>query len=145
LPTTLVVDCSVAAKWVLQEPGRSEALQLLDEQESGELLLIAPDLLLTEFASLVAKRTRRTHMSSAEGYHAFRLMEASELRLFETRPLLGHALSLALHNQMSLWDCVYLALAVEHACTLLTADRRLFRSGRSRHPAIHYLDRRPLL
>jgi predicted nucleic acid-binding protein len=145
LPTNLVVDCSVAAKWVLQEPGRAEALELLDKQESGEILLIAPDLLLTEFASVIAKRTRRTQMSGAEGYHAFGLMEASELRLFETRPLLRHALSLALHNQMSLWDCIYLALAVEYECTLLTADRRLFRSGRSRHPAIRYLDRRPLL
>jgi len=36
------------------------------------------------------------------------------------------ALDLALNNQMSLWDCVYLALAIEHDCPLITADRRLF-------------------
>jgi predicted nucleic acid-binding protein len=99
----MVVDCSVAAKWELQEPGRPEALHLLDEQESGEILLIAPDLLLIEFASLIAKRVRRAQMPATQAYRAFRLMEESELRWFETRPLLGAALDLALNNQMSLW------------------------------------------
>jgi len=101
--------------------------------------LIAPDLVLIEFASLIAKRTRRKQISPAQAYQAFLLAEQSELRLFETRPLLGRALELALHNQMSLWDCVYLALAIEHDCALITADRRLFREGIRRHPAIRLL------
>jgi predicted nucleic acid-binding protein len=139
LPETLVVDCSVAAKWVLQESGRTEALRLLDEQELGKILLIAPDLVLTEFAGLIAKRTRRKQMPAAQCYQAFRLIEESELRLFETRPLLGRALDLALNNQMSLWDCVYLALAIQHNCPMVTADRRLFRGASARHPAIRLL------
>jgi predicted nucleic acid-binding protein len=135
----LVVDCSVAAKWVLAEPGEVEAFRLLNEQALGELSLIAPDLLLMEFAGLIAKRTRRKQMPVAEATQAFRLMEESELRLFESRPLLGHALDLALNNQMSLWDCVYLALALEHNCPMITADRRLYKAGIGRHPAIRLL------
>lgn len=135
----LVVDCSVAAKWVLVEPGEMDAFRLLDQQALGELSLIAPDLLLMEFASLISKRTRRKQMSPAEGYQAFRLMEEAELRLFETRPLLERALDLAINHQMSLWDCVYLPLAAEHDCPLVTADRRLFRSGTGRHPVIRLL------
>jgi hypothetical protein len=49
----------VAAKWVLLEPGREPALELFDRYLAGEVLLIAPDILLAEFASLVAKRSRR--------------------------------------------------------------------------------------
>jgi predicted nucleic acid-binding protein len=139
LPETLVVDCSVAAKWALQEPGRNDALRLLDEQEAGNISLIAPDLLLTEFAGLIAKRTRRKLMPAAQGYRAVRLMEESDLRLFEISPLLGRALDLAINGQMSLWDCIYLALAIEHDCQLITADVRLFRNGRGRHPAIRLL------
>jgi predicted nucleic acid-binding protein len=135
----LVVDCSVAAKWVLAESGEIDAFRLLDQQALGELALIAPDLLLMEFASLVSKRTRRKQMSPVDAYQAYRLLEGAELRLFETRPLLGRALELALDFQMSLWDCVYLALAAEHDCPLVTADRRLFRSGAGRHPAIRLL------
>jgi predicted nucleic acid-binding protein len=140
LEETLVVDCSVAAKWVLQESGRIEALHLLDEQESGKTLLLAPDLLLTEFAGLIAKRTRRNQMPVAQAHQAFRLMEESELRLFDTRPLLGRALDLVLKNQMSFWDCVYLALAIQQECPMITADRRLFRGGVGRHPAIRLLN-----
>jgi len=140
MPETLVVDCSVAANWVLPEPRRIPALRLLDREEAGEVSLIAPDLLLTEFASLIAKRARRKQISAADAAHSFRLMERSVLGLFETRPLLGTALELALNNQLSLWDSVYLALAIEHHCPLVTADRRLFRSSASRHPAIRLLE-----
>jgi predicted nucleic acid-binding protein len=135
----LVVDCSVAAKWMLAEPGEIDAFRLLDQQALGELSLIAPDLLLMEFASLIAKRTRRKQMSQAEAFQAFRLMEEAELRLFETRPLLGRALDLAINSQMSLWDCVYLALAIDHDCPIITADRRLFRAGAGRHPSLRLL------
>jgi hypothetical protein len=31
----LVVDCSVAAKWVLTEPGEIDAFRLLDQQALG--------------------------------------------------------------------------------------------------------------
>jgi hypothetical protein len=69
-------------------------------------------------------------MPAVGGYRAFRLMEKSELHLFETRPLLGHALNIALHNQMSLWDCVYLALAARN-CAFVVADH-LFRGHSAR-------------
>ena len=68
---TLVVDCSVAAKWVLHEADSATALHLLDQQESGRVLLIAPDLLLIEFASLIAKRTRREQMAGPRSRSGF--------------------------------------------------------------------------
>ncbi len=129
MPTTLVVDCSVAAKWVLPEPNAVDALRLLKEERSGEVSLIAPALLLAEFAGLLAKKVRRKQLSRDQARRGFGFMQYSVLRLFETGPLLEAALDLALHNQMSLWDCVYLALAIEQNCSLTTADRRLFRGN----------------
>jgi predicted nucleic acid-binding protein len=81
MPETFVLDCSVAAKWVLREPNR------------------AP-------------------------------------RLFDMRPHRSRALDLSLRYQMSLWDCVYVAHAIEHQCPLLTADRRLVQAGGVRHPSL---------
>ena len=49
-------------------------------------------------------------------------MSHSVVQLFETSPLLEDALTLALDNQMSLSDCVYLALAIERK--LPTRHRR---------------------
>ena len=140
MPETLVVDCSVAAKWVLDKTDRLQALRLLQAEKTGDVSLISPDLLLAEFASLLAKRTGRKQISASEAQNAFRLLEESAPVLFETRPLLETALELALRYQLSLWDCVYLALALEHDCPVITADRRLFRSGRGRHPAMRLLE-----
>jgi len=133
---TYVLDCSVAAKWVLPESGRDAARDYYDRYVSGNILLIAPDILVTEFASLVAKRNRRGHISAAQAQQAFAMMTRIAPRLFHTPPLLFHALELSLKHQLSLWDCIYLALGLERDCPVLTADHRLFRGGSSRHPAL---------
>lgn len=117
-----------------------EALRLLRRERSGEVLLIAPDLLLVEFASLLARKARRREIGAEQAREGFRLMQQSVVRLFETRPLLEPALELALHSQLALGDCVYLALAMQENCPFVTADRRLFHGSKSRHPAIQLLD-----
>jgi len=61
---------------------------------------------------------------------------APALRLFDTRPRLSRALDLSLERQLSLWDCVYLELALERECPVLTADLRLFRAGKGGHPFV---------
>jgi predicted nucleic acid-binding protein len=139
MPETFVLDCSVAAKWVFPEPGRAPALELFERYASGNVLLVAPDILLAEFASLVAKRSRRKQISDGQAHQAFSLMLKCAPRLYEMRPRLRHALDLSLRTQLSLWDCVYLALALEQNCPVLTADRRLFRAGKGRHPSIQLL------
>jgi predicted nucleic acid-binding protein len=136
MPDTFVLDCSVAAKWVLPEPGSALALGLFEQYASREVLLIAPDILLAEFASLVAKRNRRKQISAEQAHEAFSLMTRCAPRLYDTRPRLSRALDLSLQRQLSLWDCVYLALALEHDCPVLTADLRLFRAGRGGHPSV---------
>ncbi|HUA61654.1 MAG TPA: type II toxin-antitoxin system VapC family toxin [Verrucomicrobiae bacterium] len=136
MPETFVLDCSVAAKWVFPEPDRAAAMDLFERWSSGEIFLIAPALLLAEFASLVAKRNRRREISGAQAAEADSMMTACSPRLYETRPLILPSLALSLRYQLSLWDCVYLALAIEHNCPVYTADQRLVRAGKNRYPSI---------
>ena len=96
MPQKFVLDCSVASKWVLPEPDRAPALGLLEQYAAGEVLLIAPDLLLAEFASLIAKRNRRKEISAERAQAAFRLMTKCAPRLFDMRPRLPRALDLSL-------------------------------------------------
>src|SRR5947209_2995535 len=98
---TYVVDCSVAAKWTLREPGDAAALVLLDRYVNAEISLIAPDLLLSEFGSLLAKRHRRKDMTADETQLAFEFILRSAPQLFETPPLVGRALDLATRHQLS--------------------------------------------
>ncbi len=87
MPEKLVIDCS---RW-----------------RSGELTLIAPNLLLAEFASLLAKRSRRKELSEQQSKLAFQLMVRSSPILYDMRPLLPLALDLSLQHQF-LYGTLYI-------------------------------------
>ena len=137
MPEEFVLDCSVAAKWVLPEPDRAPALELFEQYASGEVLLIAPDILLAEFASLVARRNRRKQISAQQALQAFAWMTKCAPRLFDTRPRLSRALDLSLLHQLSLWNLLWRSeddnstlqgrspLTEEESATRRTRRRRL--------------------
>ena len=61
--TTLVVDASVAAQWLVPDNNTTEALQILQLVPS----LIAPELLLAEVANTLWKRVQRGELNRTEG------------------------------------------------------------------------------
>jgi predicted nucleic acid-binding protein len=52
--TRLVIDASIAIKWVVQEEGTEDALALRTRAE-----LIAPDLIIAECANILWKKVKR--------------------------------------------------------------------------------------
>ncbi len=48
---------------------------------------------------------------------------------------MGSALALSLKHHLSLWDSIYLSLAIKHGAELVTADERLARSIRRHYAA----------
>jgi predicted nucleic acid-binding protein len=139
MPNELVIDCSVAAKWILPEPDRELAMQYLDQWQSGTIILLAPDILLAEIASLLAKKHRRKELTAQQAIDAYGFITAFAPKLEPSPNLMPLALNLSLQHQVSLWDATYLALAIQKNCPLVTADIRLFRGGKARHQAISLL------
>ena len=131
----LVIDASVVFRWVFREPDRQHALELRERWVEGTVELIAPRLLVAEIASALCKRVRRKHLSAEEAAKAFSLLLENSPRLFDDD--VPVALTLALRHQMSLWDAVYLALAVERRCDLITADRRLYDAASRAYPHVY--------
>jgi predicted nucleic acid-binding protein len=119
----ICVDASLAAKWVLPEEHRAEALALLRATlERGEPI-IAPPLLPIEVTNILRQRLRRAD-------DALTLDEAVQaLRAFLTLPLVL-ATPDDLHERslrLAVYDAYYVALAQTAGCDLWTADRRLLR------------------
>jgi predicted nucleic acid-binding protein len=129
----LIVDASVAAKWLVDEEHGAEAIALFDRD-----LLIAPDLLPTEVRNALLARVRRGLNSPDKARRAEAAVDSFEVALAPTGTLLGRAFELGLSLAHPIYDCVYLALALERELTLVTADRRLARIA----PA-HSKPRRP--
>lgn len=122
--TLLIVDASVAAKWFLPEDGTKAALSLLD----GRFDLHAPDLLWTEVASVFWKYARKGMLTRVEAEALVRQTLGFPVTTHPCEPLLGDAMSLALSHDRTVYDCLYLALAVREIGTLVTEDAKLVRS-----------------
>ncbi|MCL5958766.1 MAG: type II toxin-antitoxin system VapC family toxin [Chloroflexi bacterium] len=120
--TLYVVDASVAAKWFLEEVHTPEALRLLDDQYR----LHAPDFLLLEVDNLVCKRIRRGEISAAEGNKVRAALRQVPVQTHSFLALLDPAYQIANQTGRSLYDCLYVALAVLLDGQVATADRRLY-------------------
>lgn len=127
--STLVIDASIAIKWVVEEPGTAEALSLL-----GKAQLIAPELLAAECANILWKKVRGRELSREEALLAARLLQGAALELLPIRSLLEPAARIAIELDHPAYDCVYIALALDKDCRFVTADERLVRKVRQRRP-----------
>lgn len=120
---TLVVDASVAVRWLFSMDRSDRAEALLG---SGERI-VAPDLVIPEITNALWKsvafgdrtpQTARTILGQA----ARHFDELAPSILLKDR-----ALAIALDLRHAACDCFYLALAELRDCQLVTADDRLLR------------------
>ncbi len=122
--TRLVVDVSVAVKWYLPEVHADDARRLLE----ADLEPIVPELFFAEFGNVLWKRWRRGELA---GDSVADVLEALDAIPFEVRPmrvLLPSAVEIAMDHRCTVYDGMYLALAVNEQSRMITADRRFHRA-----------------
>jgi len=115
--TPLVVDASVALKWVVQEED-SHVAALLASRE-----LAAPTLLLVECANVLWVKSRRGELTQEEAARRVTVLGGAPVEWVPSEVLLDDAVKLALRIAHPVYDCVYLALATRREQVLVTADR----------------------
>lgn len=127
----VVIDASVAAKWVLTEPDTAAANDLLN----GRFRLTAPSLIRLEVAGAAIRRFRLGELSEEMARAACqkwdRLIDDRFVVLVPADELHEAAVNLSFQCRHALADCLYLAAATSMNCRLLTADRLLFDRGRA--------------
>ena len=122
----LVVDASVALKWVVEEEGSEAALALRGRD------LAAPSLLRVEAANALRTLAARRAITPAVALDLFVLLQEAPVALVEPDDALERrALEIALDLAHPVYDCVYLALAERMGRVLVTADGRLLRAARA--------------
>ena len=112
---TLVIDASVALKWVIDEPGSEKADILLNAA------MIAPDLFQAEIGHVLTRHVRRTRLSAEQARSGFSEI-MSRVALLPMRALGEVALEISLALRHSMHDCYYLAAAEASGRPLVTAD-----------------------
>lgn len=134
-----VVDASVALKWYFREPGFEVAGRVLAEGIEGTRDLLAPDWIVAEVAHALWRKVQREECSGEQAQEILELFGTDAPRLMESVPLAPRALELALRLRAGLYDCLYLAAAIEGEASLVTADARLARCARGVLPEVELL------
>jgi predicted nucleic acid-binding protein len=133
----VVVDASVAVKWFLPENGEAlvgQALALLDAYDREEVRFVVPDLFYVETASAVWKAVRVGRVPRAFGDGALVLLTQRKFPTVPSLKLLDKAFQIATDHGRTVYDCLYVALAVQTNSQLITADERLANSLAARFP-----------
>lgn len=128
----IVVDASVAVKWLVEEEGHQLALNLLEQN----LAVIAPDLIFSETANVLWKKLRRGEVTPEQAERGCRALPGFFEGVVPTASLVENALALARRFDHPVYDCVYLACAQQQGTKLVTADQKFvahLKSGGSGH------------
>lgn len=118
----VTVDASVAVKWYFEEELSDVAARLLSPTHT----LLAPDLLIPEFANVAWKYVRQGSASVMEARRAVTALLGVKLTLYSAEALMPMGFDIACEWGRSAYDSLYLALARLEGVQLVTADRRFY-------------------
>jgi predicted nucleic acid-binding protein len=125
-----VIDASVAVKWLVTEAFSEQAAHLLD----AELTRIAPELLYPEAANALWAMSRRGDFGKDDFADAINVLKTAPIATpVSMRQLAPSAGRLAVDLDHPVYDCFYLALAVQEQYPVVTADQRFHDTVRA-HP-----------
>jgi predicted nucleic acid-binding protein len=122
----IVIDASLAVKWYLDEVWADEAEALLIEYEGD---IVVPDVFISEVIGALVRRAnmdKAMRSDSAAATARFQTLfdTGSITAIRSLPPAVVRAATLAIDLGHPLKDCIYLALAMELECDLVTCDAR---------------------
>jgi predicted nucleic acid-binding protein len=129
--SVFVVDASVVVKWFVPEIHSDAARRLLVLPHD----YVAPDLLFAETANTIWKKIRREELTAEEGQRLVADIGQIAVETVPCRALAEDAHALANATGRTVYDSMYVALAVRLNTRSITADDRL-EAALKRIPAI---------
>jgi len=130
----------VAVKWFIKEAYEQEAAALLRDFGDGKLELIAPDIIVSEVGNVLWKRSIvNPSISATEASASYRDFLALGIDLHACSSLASAAMRIAIDERRSVYDAMYVALAEQMACDLITADERLYSALRNKYSGLRWV------
>jgi predicted nucleic acid-binding protein len=122
---TLIVDASIAVKWLLDEEGSEQARKAVQGRD-----LAAPAFLRLEVFHVVWRRSRRGEATDSQLRDTLPALNKIIARFERDEPLVGRAAEIAAAHALAIYDCLYLALALQNEAAIITADQKQFAAAR---------------
>lgn len=155
----IVVDASIAIKWLVNEPGHEAARTFLPQWQGDRLemqhILIAPALIELEVHNVMAGKLHRNEISlELFSESDFIIRQYIQIDPIDSALInVARNASLAAYSQIqrkaghqpatfkpfNIYDCIYIAYAKHNGATLLTADREQAAAARALDAKVTYI------
>ena len=121
----IVIDASALVKVVLQEPGWEEV--------PTEPHVATLDYALVEGMNAIWKAVRRGELTTEQGRVKVTVLKTlgSSITLFDARSFFERGLEIALKENITIYDALYIALAEALKAKLLTADEKQYYAAKN--------------
>lgn len=123
-----VIDASVALEWFLPEEDSPAAQVLMDDSINEVLRLVIPEVLFLEVANGLRLKEGLNKNLVDKALQGLWGLNLSVVALDDK--LLKSAGRLAFETESTVYEALYLALAHERGCELVTADQRFLEKAR---------------
>lgn len=138
----VVVDASIALKWVLDEADSSTAMAMLTDWTNTGIEIVAPALLAYEVTNALYRRVGRGIILSEAAQRGMKkvIFKSVVLEFFQDADFSIRAMELAKSFGLpATYDAHYLALAESKECELWTADERMWNSINGKLPWVRWI------
>lgn len=125
--TTVVLDCSVAVPWIIQEQSKAAIDTLFQDGYRGAICLVVPVLWFTECGNTLNEMVKRKRLTLAQAQEAFSTLRYCRVQAdaAPTVAVQSRILALAQAHELSFYDASYLELAQRRQSLLATLDQDL--------------------
>lgn len=120
-----IIDASVGIKWFLPEIHSAEARRWRSGSDELHVPAFFFDL---EIANILWKKVQRAEITRVDADLILAQLPILPITRHPEGPLMPTALDLAVRTDRTVYDCLYLALAVHLGGRMVTADQRLYNS-----------------
>ena len=130
-----VLDASVVLKWFRQEADDATAKLIQHAITDGTLMARVPDLIRYEVANVLVWKGQT---GSDDAIEAIEVLERLPWHVTHpSRQLLTAAITIAARYRASMYDAIYVALALDADAPFITADEKLI--TKLDHPKVVHL------
>lgn len=122
----LVLDANIAVKLVCIEPGYQETLDRLQ----CEAELVAPDWVMIEAGHAIRRKSLRGDFDRVEAQRLLESIPSFFETIYRDGQFVQAAMAISFELDHWIYDCIYLACALDLSAPLLTADRKFWNAAK---------------
>ena len=117
----------------------AKAVKLRDDYSNGIHDLIAPDIFPGESASALTKSERQKAIAVGDAAALYTKLLRTCPHLHAYFPLVPRAIDISSQTRTAFYDCVYVALAEQEQCEVVTVDDKFINNMQKQFPFVIHL------